>query len=118
MNPETITVNSVNLELMLCTEVLKLNSLHYGYWKKNEELNLKNLRIAQKRYTDHLLKLIPKGTKSVLDVGAGIGDNSLALATKGYNVISLSPDKNHKKYFGKYKDKNIKFLNVKFNGFL
>jgi ubiquinone/menaquinone biosynthesis C-methylase UbiE len=52
--------------------------------------------------------------KTILDVGCGIGDIALTLAKKGYIVTAISPDKNHKKYFDRYKDKNISFYDIKF----
>lgn len=109
-----LTCNSMNLELLFVTEVLKLNSLHYGFWNNDEELTLSNLRKAQERYTVTLLELIPNGVETILDVGCGIGDIALTLAKKGYSVTAISPDKNHKKYFDKYKNKNISFYNIKF----
>jgi len=109
-----LTCNGMNLELLIATDILKLNSLHYGFWNNGEELTLSNLRKAQERYTVTLLELIPNGVKTILDVGCGIGDIALTLAKKGYIVTAISPDKNHKKYFDKYKDKNISFYNKKF----
>lgn len=109
-----LTCNGMNLELLIATEILKLNSLHYGFWNNGEEPTLSNLRKAQERYTVTLLELIPNGVKTILDVGCGIGDIALTLAKKGYIVTAISPDKNHKKYFDKYEDKNISFYNTKF----
>jgi len=109
-----LTCDGMNLELLFATEVLKLNSLHYGFWNNDEELTLSNLRKAQERYTVTLLELIPNGVETILDVGCGIGDIALTLAKKGYSVTAISPDKNHKKYFDKYKNKNISFYNIKF----
>jgi MPBQ/MSBQ methyltransferase len=109
-----LTCNGMNLELLIVTEILKLNSLHYGFWNNGEELTLSNLRKAQERYTVTLLELIPTNVKTILDVGCGIGDIALTLAKKGYIVTAISPDKNHKKYFDRYKDNNISFYDIKF----
>ena len=109
--------DDINLELLFCTEILKLKSLHYGYWKNGEELTLKNARKAQERYTETLLSMIPKDVKYVLDVGSGIGDNARAMAKTGLKIAAISPDKVHKKYFENYNNENIKFHNVSFQNF-
>ncbi len=114
---KTITeYDGLDLELFFCTEVLKLNSLHYGFWNSDEELILPNLKKAQERYTTTLIKLIPKGVKTILDVGCGIGDVSGALVKKGYCVTAISPDKNHSRYFNK-KIGNLKFIKTKLENF-
>ncbi|OIO14405.1 hypothetical protein COV53_06005 [Candidatus Gottesmanbacteria bacterium CG11_big_fil_rev_8_21_14_0_20_37_11] len=105
----------VDIELYFATEILKLKSLHYGYWKKGEKLTIKNLQNAQKRYTDVLTKNIPKGVEAILDVGSGIGDNARALTKIGYAVTALSPDKEHEKYYKKLK--KVKFQNITFEDF-
>ena len=107
--------NNFDLELFFCREVLKLDSLHYGYWKAGEELNLKNLRRAQTRYTKTLLTLVPKGARSVLDVGCGVGDVARALTKKGLDVVAISPDRNHQQFFDQ--DSQVRFCNVTFEEF-
>ena len=102
--------------LAFCTQVLKLKSLHYGYWDQKEELNLENIRKAQERYTETMINLIPDGVKSVLDVGCGIGDVSFKLAEKGYTVTSISPDINHKKFIDN-SPHTIEFHHKKFEDF-
>lgn len=117
MKGSMTTFNNLDLELLFCTDVLKLNSLHYGYWNGGEKLNLENLRKGQVTYTKILIDLIPKEVKTILDVGCGIGDIALALAKKGYIVTAISPDRNHKKFFDNPSDKKISFYNKKFEEF-
>lgn len=117
MKGSITTFNNLDLELLFCTDVLKLNSLHYGYWNGGEKLNLENLRKGQVTYTKTLIDLIPKEVKTILDVGCGIGDIALALAKKGYIVTAISPDRNHKKFFDNPSDKKISFYNKKFEEF-
>ncbi|HZE73387.1 MAG TPA: class I SAM-dependent methyltransferase [Pyrinomonadaceae bacterium] len=112
-----IELDNLDLELFICSDILKLNSLHYGYWESDQELSLDNVRKAQTRYTSELLNAIPAGVASVLDVGCGIGDNARALAASGYNVTALSPDKNHAKYFENGNGHAITFHNQRFEEF-
>ena len=111
----------LDIELFVATEILRLKSLHYGYWDSlpsKDKLNLKSIRLAQTRYTDHLLSLIPEGVRDVLDVGAGIGDNARALARRGYRVTAISPDKNHPRYFEALREKGeITFCQTTFEEF-
>ena len=121
MGKQNITeFDGLDLELFFCTEILKLNSLHYGYWEKSEKpteggnkLTLDRLRGAQQKYTDILIDAIPKNVKSILDVGCGIGDVSRALVKSEYDVTAISPDSNHAKYFENYLSK-LTFLQTKF----
>jgi SAM-dependent methyltransferase len=112
-----IELNDLDLELFICSDILKLNSLHYGYWDNGEELTLENVRKAQTRYTEELIAAIPSGVSSILDVGCGIGDNAQALAARGFRVSALSPDKNHGKYFENGNGHTITFHNRRFEDF-
>lgn len=111
------TFGDLDLELLFCTDVLKLNSLHVGYWKTGQDFTLENLRKAQLEYTNTLIGLIPNSVHTILDVGCGIGDVARALAERGYIVTALSPDKNHKKYFNNCEKLGISFRNSKFETF-
>ncbi|MBV8885943.1 MAG: methyltransferase domain-containing protein, partial [Chroococcidiopsidaceae cyanobacterium CP_BM_RX_35] len=70
--------------------------LHFGYWEpiptSAEELTFAGLRTAQEAYCKHLLSYIPTGTKTVLDVGCGIGGNAAYLLAHGFAVEGLAPD--------------------------
>src|SRR5260370_35439852 len=94
-----IEFGNIDLELLVCTDILKLNSLHYGYWENGEDLNFENMRKAEARYTEELIRQVPGQVQTVLDVGCGIGDNALAFADSAYSVTPLSPAKNNRKYF-------------------
>lgn len=108
-----------DLELFFATEVLKLRSLHYGYFAPDapRPVTLDALRAAQARYTEQLISYLPPGTETILDVGAGIGDNARALAARGYKVTSISPDKNHQRYFDENPHPNITFFRSKYEDF-
>jgi MPBQ/MSBQ methyltransferase len=107
----------LNIELLIATEVLGLHSLHYGFWRDGQQVNLANLKLAQAYYTQTLLAMFPKDVTSVLDIGSGIGDNALAMAAHGYKVTAISPDVNHKKHFDSYHNENIKFENCSLENF-
>lgn len=70
---------------------LKLEHLHYGYWTKDLEVDLANLRIAQENYVDFLISNIPDGVNSILDVGCGMGQIAKKLIDAGYKVDCVSP---------------------------
>lgn len=104
----------LDVELLFSTEVLKLRSLHYGYWNLGDALTLENLRRAQARYTQTLIDLIPKTAATILDVGAGIGDNALALASCGHRVTAISPGDGHARYYLGMSNDRIRFHDTKF----
>jgi SAM-dependent methyltransferase len=108
--------DGTDLELFVCTELLGLPSLHYGYWEPDEELTLDNARIAQRRYTEVLADRIPDGVHTVLDVGCGTGDLSRLLARRGYRVTALSPDDNARGFF-QTAVPNLTFVQSRFEDF-
>ncbi len=111
-----ISQDGINLELLVATDVLKLNSLHYGYWdgeEGEEALTLANLRRAQTRYTERLIEHVPEGVHTILDVGCGIGDVARALTARCYIVTAISPDRKHARYFAG-EHPGLCFHNVKF----
>lgn len=106
-----------NLLLKYYTEVTKSKQLHFGYWEEGEELNMKNLRIAQERYISHLLGFIPQGVKTILDAGCGVGGNAIRLKQEGYDVTALSPDPYQEKVFKENTGGGIPFFLTKFEEF-
>ncbi len=117
-----MTTGGVNLELFFVTEVLRLNSLHYGYWAEpsaagHQILDLRDIQQAQESYTRELLQAIPADVQSVLDVGCGIGDNARAILARGLKVTALSPDKNHKRYLEEIRSPNLSFHSSRYEDF-
>ena len=83
--------------LKLYSKTIQSSFLHYGFWDDPEKIDLSTLSLqdiknAQYRYIDHLASFIPSETKTILDVGCGIGGNTSFLLKKGYSLEALSPD--------------------------
>jgi SAM-dependent methyltransferase len=108
-----------SLELQLATRVLHLKSLHYGYWRGIDDITVDNFSLAQTKYTEKIVSWIPKKNLEILDVGAGIGDNAVALEEAGYRVTSLSPEPSQKEVFDEIvkKYENIKFIQTCFEDY-
>lgn len=62
--------------------------LHYGYWEHGTD----NLRCAQDNLYNQVKALIPSHTRTVLDVGGGIGGTSNRLIQDGYDPLCIVPD--------------------------
>lgn len=71
---------------------LDMQDLHYGYWPPDLPRVPQNLSVAQAAYTDLLMSHIPKGARSVLDVGCGAGNTARKLLERGYRVDGVSPN--------------------------
>lgn len=69
----------------------KSKALHYGFWKANQDVEIWNFGDAQTNYTENIIKNIPAGVKSVLDVGCGTGIIAKAMINAGYHVECISP---------------------------
>ncbi len=91
--------DGLDLELFVCTEILGLDSLHYGLWEPGDPATIEGVRTAQARYTRRLLDLIPGPPGRLLDVGCGTGDVARAFASTGHRVTAISPDRNHGRFF-------------------
>jgi MPBQ/MSBQ methyltransferase len=87
--------------LKLYLDLSKTNYLHFGLWKKGDKLTLENFQKAQERYLANLIKFIPKGVKTILDVGCGVGGNAVKLSSLGYQVTGICPDPYQEQLFRK-----------------
>lgn len=97
------------------------NYLHYGYWEPlptyGEELTLTRLRVAQESYAAKLFSFIPEGTKTVLDVGCGIGGNAAYLCDRGFSVEGLAPDALQQERFIQNTNGQVPFYLTRFEDF-
>ncbi|QLE52638.1 class I SAM-dependent methyltransferase (plasmid) [Nostoc sp. C057] len=95
--------------------------LHYGYWEPlptyGEELTLTRLRVAQENYAAKLFSFIPEGTKTVLDVGCGIGGNAAYLCDRGFSVERLAPDALQQERFIQNTNGKVPFYLTRFEDF-
>jgi SAM-dependent methyltransferase len=69
----------------------KSEYLHYGYWTDGMEVKIDNISAAQEKYSDLIVSHIPEGTKSILDVGCGVGKLAEKMIDAGYQVDCVSP---------------------------
>lgn len=77
-------------------EIFGLEMLHFGYWdnlKDEKDINIENLKIAQRRYVEHLIEIIPEKVKTILDVGAGTGEVAKMLSESGFYIECVLADK-------------------------
>ncbi len=88
-----------NRALRFYREVLGLDRLHYGLWNSDEALTLDNLKVAQLRYEDFVLRRLPAEAKSVLEVGIGSSVMAERMIQNGFVVEGLSPDETEKDNF-------------------
>ena len=88
-----ISPNEIGLEigLVLSRFFFDTEHLHFGFWPDDLSVNLENLKKAQDCHSDQILKSIPDGVKTVLDVGSGSGGLAEKLVENGYNVDCVSP---------------------------
>ena len=108
--------------LKLYSKTIQSDFLHYGFWDDPEKVDLGSLTLndikkAQLRYIDHLSSFIPKGTKTILDVGCGIGGNTDFLLKKRYSIEALSPDNYQKSVIIKKFKNKVVFHHCKFEDF-
>lgn len=113
-----MAAGGTDFELLFCTDVLRLRSLHYGYTDdpRGTIETLDGMRRAQARYTRTLLHWLPRDARRILDVGCGMGDVARAIAATGRRVTAISPDREHGRHFAK-RVPRLDFENVRFEDF-
>jgi 2-polyprenyl-3-methyl-5-hydroxy-6-metoxy-1,4-benzoquinol methylase len=99
----------LEIEFLALNFLLKLEHLHYGYFKDGLEANVSNLKKAQENYEELLISNIPEGTKSILDVGCGAGQTALNLTLKGYSVDCVSPNQRLTNYARKLTGDKVRY---------
>jgi SAM-dependent methyltransferase len=77
--------------LILGKYFFRTDDLHYGYWPEGLEVSVENFPEAQEHHSGLIIKAIPEGVKTVLDVGCGVGTMASRLLEKGYEVDCISP---------------------------
>lgn len=82
----------VDLPLMIVHRVLGLEHLHLGLSEPGRPLTYADVSGAQRRFTDNLIARIPTGTRTVLDVGCGVGHGTRMIRDAGFRVEGLNPD--------------------------
>ena len=65
--------------------------LHLGYWTDDLEVNKHNFAKAQENHSNFIISHIPENTKTILDIGCGVGTLAAKLLNKGFNVDCVSP---------------------------
>jgi len=91
--PKKVDSKEIGLEMGLLAgkHLFNTEHMHYGIWKKGMEVNILNLPKAQENHSDFIIQNIPKGVRTILDVGCGVGALAAKLTRKGYQVDCVSP---------------------------
>jgi MPBQ/MSBQ methyltransferase len=108
---------NTDLGLKFLHQAFGLEALHFGLFTGKMPHNLDGLKEAQKEYTKTLVGLVPEGTRSILDVGCGVGGTSKALKDAGFAVEGLSPDPYHEERFPETCGPSVPFHASKFEPF-
>ena len=109
----------LDVEALLSEAIFGHGFLHYGYWPEGRPatLSAEALGRAQQAYFDKLVSLIPKGTKTILDVGSGTGANALALTGLGYQLECLCPSEQLNRMARKKLPQTVKVHTLRFEEF-
>lgn len=84
----------LDIGLAFSKHFYKTDYLHYGYWPKELKVEPSNVFEAQENYANFLIKNIPDGVNSILDVGCGSGKFAEKMLDAGYSVDCVSPSPN------------------------
>ncbi|MCK9400413.1 MAG: class I SAM-dependent methyltransferase [Bacteroidales bacterium] len=104
----------LELGLLVFKFFLKTEYLHYGYFIDGLEADAANLKKAHENYAELLFSHIPKGTKTILDVGCGSGKTAQQLLAKGFKVDCVSPSQILTAYAKKLLGDKVDFFQCKF----
>jgi cyclopropane fatty-acyl-phospholipid synthase-like methyltransferase len=88
----------LDIGLAFSKHFYKTDYLHYGYWPDGLTVEPANVFEAQVNYANYLLKNIPEGVSSILDVGCGSGKFAEIMLDAGYSVDCVSPSPNLTKH--------------------
>ena len=90
---EKVDSKEIGLEMGLLAgkHLFNTEHMHYGIWKKGMDVTILNLPKAQENHSHFIISHIPKGAKTILDVGCGVGALASRLVSKGYQLDCVSP---------------------------
>lgn len=77
--------------LALAEHLIGTVDLHFGYWPPGLEVSLRNVPEAQANHSALLISRVPSGTRTILDVGCGVGKMATRLIALGYAVEGVTP---------------------------
>jgi len=109
--------SSIDVGLKILHEAFEFKSLHVGLFTEEMPHTLDGVHLAQAEYVKQLTGMIPEGVKTVLDVGAGLGDTAKLLHDGGYEVVGLSPDPYLEEQFGITTEGKVEFHLTTFEAF-
>ncbi len=81
----------LKLLMAFSKQFLNTDDLHFGYWTDGLDVSVANFPQAQENHSQFVIAHIPADTKTVLDVGMGMGKMSSRLRRLGYEVEGVSP---------------------------
>jgi SAM-dependent methyltransferase len=94
-------------------------ALHYGWFETPGAVrtSLDDLRQGQVAFTREVVSLVPDSARRVLDVGTGRGETARALALRGAEVVTLSPDPNQGAWLARAPHPAVHFQALRFEDY-